>query len=502
MTLTDAQAANILTLLQGSSPVLGEVEIRREGDQITLPPSMSFDEGILWLTRKKKEAETWVEIDEVIEGFAFDAANAFNLAVKEMFGMKAMDPWRAKSQNVPINAAGDTVNVFLGTMEVPGLEGGISIQANSDWSINIHFRIRHRDREKTDRLMALARRLVRERSLYKGKAFKLSWKPPTMFAPAGFADPEFMKTGIRGQLQVNDDTLELIQSSVWTPIQHAKLCREFNIPLKRGILAEGPYGTGKTMFSAETATISEQNGWTFIYLTDIRRLAQAYMAARKYAPTVLFAEDVDQLVSNVDDDIPEAVRNTLDGIDTKGSEVIVVLTTNWLEKLPKSILRPGRLDTIIPFRAPNPATVQRLIRQYAGTLLAVNADLTSAGKQLDGQIPAVIREVVERSKLHAISRSAPSIEAGESPVLVLTGEDLSHAAVGMKHHLSLLNREMKEGPSPMEQFGKSFGDAVMLGARAIMPGMSIERILDYDSSAVLNDLPKLVTSPSNGAAKG
>lgn len=498
--LTPQQAASILAVLN-TPPVTGTVEIRREGDQIILPPNMTYDEGITWLTRKKKEDETWIEIDEVIEGFAYDAANAFNLAVREMFGMKSMDPWRAQSQNVPVNAEGDTINVFLGAMEVPGLDGKIKIMADSDWSISIHFNIRHKDRDKADRLMALARKLVRESSIYKGKAFKLGWKSATFFAPAGFADPEFIKTGIRGQLQVNEETLELIQSSVWTPIQHAQLCREFKIPLKRGILAEGPYGTGKTMFSAETATIAEQHGWTFIYLLDIRRLAQAYQAARKYAPAVLFAEDVDILVSDRDDDIPESVRNTLDGVDTKGSEVIVVLTTNWLEKMPKSILRPGRLDTVIPFRAPNPQTVMRLVRQYAGSLLASDVDLTVPSRILNGQIPAVIREVVERSKLHAISRIAPA-PGDACPELILTGDDLSHAAAGMKQHLDLLNREKTEGPSPMQQFGDSFGKALVLGAYAAKKGLSMEEILDTTFGSEIKDLEKLVAMPAVANGSG
>lgn len=217
--LNPQQTAALLAILHGGPAITGEVDIKRSGDQIILPPNMSYDEGIIWLQRKKKEDETWVDISEVIEGFAFDAANAFNLAVKEMFGMKAMDPWRATSQNVKINAAGDTINVFLGDMQVPGLEGTIKIYVTGDWSVTIVFKIRHKDRDKADRLMALARQYVREKSMYKGKAFRLGWKPATMFAPAGFADPEFIPTGMRGQMKVNADTLELVQATVWTPIQ-------------------------------------------------------------------------------------------------------------------------------------------------------------------------------------------------------------------------------------------------------------------------------------------
>lgn len=463
-------------LKTGSVPT-GEVTIKREGDTITLPPGMSYDEGITWLDRKRNEELAMVEIVEVIEGFAFDAANAFNLAVKQMFGMTAMDAWRNSSQNVPINAAGDTINVFLGNMTIPGIDGKIKIFVKGIWDVTVVFNVREKDREKTVRLMALARKLVKEASIYKGKAFRLKWQPATMFAPAGFAQPEFIATGMRGQWQINPETRELVQAGVWTPIQQTARVRAEGIPLKRAALLEGPYGTGKTLFSAETATIAEENGWTFIYLTDINRLAEGYQAARKYAPAVLFAEDVDLLMTAGDDDVPEAVRNTLDGIDTKRSEVIVILTTNHIDKLPKSILRPGRLDAVVPFRAPNPETVQLLIRQYSGKLLAVNEDITAVGRILAGQIPAVIREVVERAKLHAMSRPGD--------VIVLTGEDLTQAARGMKHHLELLNRQPLHKKTAMEQVGTAIGQSLVVAGLSVVNGH--DRLTNEEVSAAYND---------------
>lgn len=472
------KAADILMQMLSGGAIGGQVDIKRDGDTIVLPPGMSYDEGIIWLQRKKTEEETFVKIDETITGFAYDAANAFNMAVLDMFGMKAMDSWRNGSQNVPVNAKGDTINVYLGDMSVPGLEGNIGISVLDMDTVNIHFYIRQRDRDKADRLMVLARQYVKTRSIYRGKAFLLKWKPATMFAKGGFADPEFIPAEMRGQLQVNAETRQLVQATVWTPIQHAERCRELKIPLKRGILLEGPYGTGKTLFSAETATVAVENGWTFLYLKDIRYLALAYQAARNYAPSVLFAEDVDLLMTQGAEDIPEAVRNTLDGIDTKTAEVIVVLTTNWLERLPKSILRPGRLDAVIPFRAPDRVTADKLIRQYAGELLPATEDLSKAASAVAGQIPATIREVVERSKLHALSHNPDD--------LVLTGDDLSMAAEGMKHHLAALNREREEGPSVMEQFGESFGKGLVLAASAAKNGISVEAILD---SKYAEDLP-------------
>lgn len=483
--------ARALVALLGGEPdePIGFVNIKREGDQITLPPNMEYNEAITWLERKRDEESTQIEVNERLEGFAFDAANAFNLAVKEMFGMTAMDAFRNQSQNVQVDADGNMISVYLGKMEIPSIKGKVNIYVESSWDVIINFVILQKDKPKIDKLMALARKYVSEKSIYRGKAFRLGWKPATMWAPAGFADPAFIKTGIRNQMQVNDETLDLIQAAVWTPIQQADRCRQLHIPLKRAALLEGPYGTGKTLLSAETATIAEQHGWTFIYLTEIGKLAEAYQAARKYAPAVVFAEDVDLLVDADDDEIPEAVRNTLDGIDTKNSEVIVILTTNHVEKLPKSILRPGRLDTIIPFETPNAKTVQKLIRQYAGGLLSSNVRLDAAGNILAGKIPAVIREVVERAKLFCMSRSEE---------FQLEEVDLTKAAVSMQSHFDLMDTDKSDEPSAMEVFGESLGKSLVVAASAAIKDNGAVNVVHKYVDAYANEVEDAVLKLGSG----
>ena len=87
---------------------------------------------------------------------------------------------------------------------------------------------------------------------------------------------------------------------------------------------------------------------------------------------------------------------------------------------------------MISLRPPNADTVKRLISYYAGVLLPASVTLHEAGKELKGQIPASIRECVERAKLSMISR-------GESESL--SERDLITAAKTMKNHLSLLNHK-------------------------------------------------------------
>jgi transitional endoplasmic reticulum ATPase len=113
---------------------------------------------------------------------------------------------------------------------------------------------------------------------------------------------------------------------------------------------------------------------------------------------------------------------------------MTILTTNFVEKLNPVILRPGRLDAVITLRAPGAETVERLVRYYAAGLLPESEPVANVGLELKGQIPASIRECVERAKLGMIGRKADK----------LSESDLMVAAQTMKNHLALLNRRSEE----------------------------------------------------------
>ena len=194
-----------------------------------------------------------------------------------------------------------------------------------------------------------------------------------------------------------------------------------------------------------------QRGWTFIYLKDVTRLAQAYAFAEHYQPAVIFAEDIDQILkderrsSEIND-----VLNALDGIDSRGMEVVTVLTTNHLEKITKAMLRPGRLDTVVSVKPPDAAAAIRLVRLYAGERLEDNTDLSKAGELLAGEIPALIREVVERSKLAALRRDGD---------LKLVGEDIEVTARSMKAHMTLLKPVEPDKRSDREKAAQILADS-------------------------------------------
>ena len=177
------------------------------------------------------------------------------------------------------------------------------------------------------------------------------------------------------------------------------------MPPKRGVLFAGPYGTGKTAQAFAAALLAVKFGWTFLYLADVSQLPKAIQFSKMYGRTVIYAEDIDRVTDGERDEDMDEIFNMVDGIDTKESDILLIVTTNHLEKINKAMLRPGRLDVTIHIGPPDAEAVQRLIKGYAGDTLDASVTGEEAGLILDGQIPAVVREAVERAKLYAIDRT-------------------------------------------------------------------------------------------------
>jgi transitional endoplasmic reticulum ATPase len=180
-------------------------------------------------------------------------------------------------------------------------------------------------------------------------------------------------------------------------------------------------------------------------LSRSQGLNSAIEFAKHFQPAVIFAEDIDRASENREED--ESVNdlvNTLDGIMTKGCEIMVVLTTNFIERIDQSLLRPGRFDAVIKLELPNQETVQKIIHLYGGELIPTGTKLDRISVLLDKQPPALIREVVDRSKIFMLMEDRKTISS----------DDLIASTMGMKAHMDLL-RPKSETKSEEEILGST-----------------------------------------------
>lgn len=442
-----------------------DVEIVRAGEQIIIPEGMSLQDAEKWIQKKAKEEEHPFNIYEVVDAFPLEGAYAFQQVLKEKYGFVPSAESRNWFDNTTPTfigldvAPGKTVQLVWGPLTIPKVAG--RIQPGIAWKDNrLQFVIRGDSRKKHQAEIAELARLTREyvktKSIYRGQAIRVKFaESEEDFNPLDC--PKFMDvSGVRADELIFPETLQrIVQTSLFTLIERTAECKELGIPLKRGILLEGTYGCGKTMTANVTAKKCVDNGWTFLYLDSVAQLPIAIEFARQYQPTVIFAEDIDRVMAGQNRDaMMDTVLNTIDGIGSKNSEIVVVLTTNDVAKINKAMLRPGRLDAVISVTPPDASAVVRLIGLYSRGLLDKDDNYDRVGALLAGNIPAVVREVVERSKLAAVSRRAPN-----EPFL-LKAEDLETAAEGMLGHLSLMKGTEPDNRTQIEKLVQLFAEKV------------------------------------------
>jgi len=237
------------------------------------------------------------------------------------------------------------------------------------------------------------------------------------------------------------------------------------------------HNTGKTELAFTAAHLATLAHITFLYCEVVTEFAQAIQFAQQYAPAIVFCEDIDRVSAGGErTDAVNAVLNTMDGIEAKGTQVMVVLTSNNANAIYQGMVRPGRIDAVIEIERPDPSAVQGLIRLYARDLLDPAEDLGDVGELLNGQIPSVVQEVVERSKLAALRRT----ERGGT--VRLSGPALAESARTMAKQVALLERKPTAKPSDVENAGHILGRYVadgMLVASKLLIGQeraTVERV--------------------------
>lgn len=409
------------------------------------PERMTYDRVLEVIASRKAAAEQEYAIMERIPGMPLDAAAAFARVLKNRYGwvhattkMTFFGPKPPKMQIVKTgHKPEDYIEVPVGQFKLDdisvNIETGFAAPGPDAKSQFMDFyvsgTVSHADRKVVMNLVTETRQEMERQSIYRGKPLRLRVDEKGNLA--ALVQPEFIdleKVDLR-TLILKDEIQGLIDLALNTPIEKTASCRKHNIPLKRGILLHGPYGTGKSLCGLMTAKRAVNSGWTYIMVDDASALAQALEFARQFQPAVVFAEDIDRVVDLNRTDNANDIVNTIDSILNKSDEVITVLTTNHIERLPAVILRHGRLDALVHIAKPDAKAALRLVHLYAGDLLPGNEVLTGLGERLDGLLPATVREVVERAKLGMLMRDAKTISL----------QDLLASATGIVEHAKLLD---------------------------------------------------------------
>lgn len=338
-----------------------------------------------------------------------------------------------------------SISIPYSKISPPAWEGGYirPVISNEEGLVVIQGEYKRKFQPEVDALLHAVDEYLKVSSIYRGKSIILNfdWKKnsvpynPDQHSPTFEEAPNITPADVI----LNEETEAAFRASIFSRLTAREVCKKNNIPFKHGVVLGGKYGTGKTMAGAMISKMATDNGVTFIHLKDATYLAEALLIAKHYGPSVLFCEDIDQVAGGEDrtSDLND-ILNTLDGVDTKGMEVISIFTTNHPDKLNSAFMRAGRVDSFIYMGHPDEKSAVRFLKLYARnnsgeSLLSPDIDLETCGKALAGKSPSFISGIINTAKTHAIGRDNGS----SNLVGALTTEDITKCAAFVENQIKM-----------------------------------------------------------------
>jgi transitional endoplasmic reticulum ATPase len=431
------------------------VTVERHEGKIMIPTGMTLDEAASQILKLKEHLNQEMMIVRDFATFPWDGAAALQRALKSTYGwvpgltipgsfFKPAQPPATISIEV---GYGRTEQVPWGRFAIPGVEGYIETgYTRKDGLIVFQLQAKVLRKYEGD-VEALFRAVMNEvaaHSIYQGQAVRMRFKDEDgerMMLP----EIKFLAPGAqREQLIFSRDLEAAMDTNLFAPIERARDCIANDISVRRGVLLGGKFGTGKTLAASVAATLAVKHGITYLYVPRADELVDAVHFARQYSDPacVIFCEDIDRVVAGERSVSMDDILNVIDGVDSKGHNLIHVLTTNELEDINPAMLRPGRLDAVIDVTPPDAEAVERLLRVYGGAAIAPEENLKAASLELAGRIPAVLTEVVKRAKLAQLRRLPEG-----SKLKYISAEALLEAARTMTAQLKLMEpRKPKQAP--------------------------------------------------------
>ena len=160
-------------------------------------------------------------------------------------------------------------------------------------------------------------------------------------------------SAIAGMAELKEQMQIEVIDALHSPEEYAK----YGLTIPNGMLLYGPPGCGKTFFAKHFA---EEVGFNFMLIKPSslksrfvnatqENIAQMFKDAEENAPTIIFIDEINELVPNRDGDVHEmarsAVNEMLAQMDRTGEKGIFIIgATNYPNMIDPAILRAGRLD--------------------------------------------------------------------------------------------------------------------------------------------------------------
>ena len=258
--------------------------------------------------------------------------------------------------------------------------------------------------------------------------------------------------------------------------------------IPKGLLLYGEPGVGKTMFAKAIATEANVPLYEFEAAESeneeetIKNLKSLFQKAEETIPSIIFIDELDELISSdnmgpygFQSDYSRKTLKTLlteiDGISSS-SGILVIATTNNKRGISPALIRSGRLEKQITFKAPSIEDRAAIAKLYLEKANITGINPNDVARKTDGFTGADIKSLInaaiiesvrkeEKMSLQTVVSLIPTIRFGEIKKANKGGPTDSVCYHEIGHFLAQYALTGKIGSISVEQYGNVAGHVTL-----------------------------------------